>query len=455
MGQESKYLAAREYPVYNYVEVRGKIVIDKNLSRLNLCTVQLKQISAEFCHQMEQKLAGEAASLKMLPSYLFPAVGLEQGVFLAIDFGGTNVRVLEVYLAGNRWLQVKRKRIFPLRTSLIDYTAKECTGEMLFDYIASEIADFVGGQDQIYLLGHTFSFPFSQAQANQALLLNWTKEFQTSDVVGRDVTLLLTAALNKRGFDCIMPIAVMNDAVATLLAASYQQPNVTIGSICGTGHNSCYVESNLGSAGIINLESGNFAGIPLTVWDKMLDSNSECPGEQLLEKQVSGGYLGKLVSLIFAGLIQGQGGGREAVSPLISLTGEGLSKILSATSLTAIAEIVRDYDLELTHEQCQLLTAVISAVVKRSARLVAATFSGIIAHIDPQLQKLHCIAIDGSLYEKMPGYARQLQQALVEIEGSKAKNIRLLLMKDGSGIGAAIGAALCQREVVNNNSPKN
>ncbi len=421
-------------------------MIEKQLSSLNLSVKQLEQMSAGFCQDMERALAGQASSLKMLSSYLPPATGLEQGLFLAVDFGGTNVRVLEIYLAGNHWLQVQRKKIFPLKTRSIDYTAKDCTGAMLFDYIASEIADFVGSQDVSYLLGHTFSFPFVQLQANQAVLLNWTKEFQTSDVVGQDVTHLLIAALHRQGLTSITPIAVMNDTVATFLTASYQQSQVTIGSICGTGHNSCYVEANQDSAVIMNLESGNFAGIPLTVWDKILDEGSEHPGKQLLEKQVSGGYLGKLVSLIFLDLVHECDGDATAVlDQSFSLTGEDLATILLAPSPQTLAQRVIIPGMKLTMADCELLKIITAAVTARSARLVAATFSGILAHVDPQLQKRHCIAIDGSLYEKMPGYAGQLRKALVKLHGMKAAAIRLALVKDGSGIGAAIGAALCQR----------
>jgi hexokinase len=421
-------------------------MIDKTLSCLNLSVEQLKQISEKFCQDMEQALAGQPTSLKMLSSYLPPATGIEHGLFLVVDFGGTNVRVLEVYLAGNHWLRVERKRVFPLKTRSIDYTAKDCTGEMLFDYIASEIANFVGGSTANYLLGHTFSFPFVQLQANQAVLLDWTKEFQTSDVVGQDVTSLLTAALSRQGVTGITPIVVMNDTVATFLTASYQQAQVTIGSICGTGHNSCYVETNRDSTVIMNLESGNFAGIPLTPWDKMLDERSANPGRQLLEKQVSGGYLGKLVSLIFTELIRTRTGEAAAVlDQEISLTGEDLANILLAPSPTILASEAIIPGAKLTMADCELLKIVTAAVTERSARLVAATFSGILAHVDPQLHNQHCIAIDGSLYEKMPGYAEQIRQALVELQGMKAAAVRLTLVKDGSGIGAAVGAALYQR----------
>lgn len=418
-------------------------MINEKLHCLFLSGAQLNRIAANFFYQMTAALAGKKSSLKILSSYLPAASGAEKGHFLALDFGGTNVRVLDIDLAGNRQLAIKRKHSFPLKTKNIDYTAHECTGEMLFDYIVDELAGFVEPK-QTYLLGHTFSFPFSQQRANEAILSTWTKEFKTRDVVGYDVTRLLIQALERRGLVQITPTAVMNDTVATLLAASYQQPYVTIGSICGTGHNSCYVETKKQSNVIINLESGNFDGIPGTAWDKLLDSSSAQPGAQLLEKQVSGAYLGKLVGLIFDELVRVQAQGRDHVLSTqgVSLTGEDLSKILSAAQGQEISKQLLSYGVTLTADDCSLLQSITQAVVVRSARLAAASYSGILTHVDPNLDAMHCIAIDGSLYEKMPGYANELCQALSEIYGDKSKNIILELVKDGSGMGAAVGAAL-------------
>lgn len=419
-------------------------MINEKLQCLALSGAQLNRIAANFFYQMTAALAGKKSSLKILSSYLSAASGAEQGKFLALDLGGTNVRVLEIDLVGNRQLEIKRKHSFPLKTTELDYTTHECTGEMLFDYIADELAGFVEPK-QTYLLGHTFSFPFSQHKANEAILSTWTKEFKTRDVVGRDVTKLLIQSLKRCGLVQITPKAVMNDTVATLLAASYQQPYVTIGSICGTGHNSCYVETKEQSNVIINLESGNFDGIPSTAWDKLLDSCSAQPGAQLLEKQVSGAYLGKLVGLIFDELVRMQGQDYAHVllsNQGISLTGEDLSRILSAAQDSEIAKQFLSHGITLTADDCRLLQSITQAVVVRSARLTAASYGGILTHVDPELADMHCIAIDGSLYEKMPGYANELRQALAEIYGDHSKNIILKLVKDGSGMGAAVGAAL-------------
>lgn len=47
-------------------------------------------------------------------------------------------------------------------------------------------------------LGFTFSFPLTQIGLTKGLLINWTKGFSCSGVVGKDVVKLLKDAINRR-----------------------------------------------------------------------------------------------------------------------------------------------------------------------------------------------------------------------------------------------------------------
>jgi hexokinase len=372
---------------------------------LTLTPAQEDAVVRAFRAAMATGLAGEPGALKMLPSHLGKPSGDERGFFLALDFGGSNVRVQLVELCGQgKWL-VRRQTAAPLRdpAGAYDHTAAAATGEQLFDFLAAQIASLVDdGRD--YHLGHTFSFPCRQPDIGHAFLLGWTKEIKTAGVEGREVNGLLAAALARRGLERVRPVAAINDTVGTLLAAAYRDPSVDIAAICGTGHNTCYYDGDRGM--IINMESGNFAALPLSRWDDHLDAASERPGAQRLEKAVAGRYLGELVRLIIADA------GGEA-GPPYSLAAEDLARWLAEPD-----------------GPCRRLAAL---VAERSARLVAATFRGVQAHIDPARRNKHTIAIDGSLYEKMPGYAGMLAAAL----GASP-----VLAKDGSGAGAAVAAAL-------------
>lgn len=431
------------------------------LSKLQSLTIQLtilpnqiNIIADNFRQAMLDGLAGKNSSLKMLPSYLNKPSRNEVGTFLALDFGGTNVRVLLAELLGQGLFKVHAHIGVPLKDHYgqYNYISSQSTADQLFDFIALQIAAIVKG-DGTYPLGHTFSFPTHQTGLNSGTLIHWTKEIETTGMDGHNITELLTAALIRKNLTNVLPQAIINDTVGALLAAAYANPATDIGSICGTGHNTAYIEplSPLTHRPmIINLESGNFNQLPFTSYDSLLDAHSEKPGAQLLEKMVSGHYIGELVRIIAcdlfdAGLLSASSG-RDRLSAPYLLNGAHISLLQedNTTDLTLIASWLES-SLSITGSSIQdrqILKLIASLICMRSARLVAATYLGIIKHIDPNLENPHNIAIDGSLYEKMPGYAETIRATLSEALGLKAINVTTALTKDGSGIGAAIATAI-------------
>ena len=258
---------------------------------------------------------------------------------------------------------------------------------------------------------------------------------------GQVVNDLLRAALVRNGVGNVRPTAVINDTVAVLLAAAYKQSATYIGSIYATGHNTCYLEPYKDEAKarmIINLESGAFNKIAPNTYDKILDGQSEKPNEQRLEKMVSGRYLGVLFGLAIAD-------GVEESTKHYDFTSIDLSAILSdkTTSLNEVKKIM-EVKLERTilQEECEWIKALAEAIVIRSARLVAATFAGIIWHLNGDTISKQHIAIDGSLYEKMPLCVESIQKALYDILGEQASVVDTVLENGGSGLGAAIASAI-------------
>ena len=388
---------------------------------------QIAKISTAFCREMQAGLGKKPSSLKMLTSFLDKPRGDEQGCFIALDFGGTNVRVLVVELLGQGKFCVKKQLAKPLKAidGEYDYGSPTATAQQLFDFLAAEIAAAAEGNLQ-YGLGHTFSFPCSQQSVNSARLLHWTKEIDTRGVEGQDVTVLLQESLGRRGVRNVKPLAVINDTTGTLLTAAYQDPDVDVGSICGTGHNTCYAQPLSGGGFMImNMESGNFNKLDRTKYDMQLDRDSDRPGEQILEKMTSGRYLGELCRLILS---------------------DGIHKGAVAAHLLAGYE--RPYSLTTEHmarfieskdARFKLIKVVAAALLRRSARLVAASYGGIFQHLDGGVNR-HTVAVDGSLYEKAPGYKEEINNVLQHIFGD-GENMRTVAVKDGSGIGAAIAAA--------------
>lgn len=421
--------------------------------QFRLSASQIIDIAKQFETEMMSGLAGQHGSLKMLRTFMQKPSGNETGTFITIDFGGTNIRLQLVNLLGEGRYEVKQQQSFFLKDpcGIYDYTSQKATANDLFDFIARQIEDLVE-QDQLYPLGHTFSFPCRQLKANRAVLISWTKEFKTSGVEGQEITGLLEKALAKRGLSQVIPAAIINDTTGTLLAASYGDPRADIGSICGTGHNTCYLEPlepATRAPMILNMESGNFNKFPLTVYDQALDRASEKPGEQPLEKAVSGHYIGEISRLILQDLIDGgllfKGKNLDLAANINPITAGDLAQILAddTQDLIHISHWLQTtgYPSPLPLEDRQALKDIASLVATRSARLVAATYIGILRHIDPELTRQHVIGVDGSMFEKMPGYRTKIQEVLQEIYRDKADQVSLVLAKDGSGIGAAIAAA--------------
>jgi hexokinase len=428
--------------------------VEEACGQIELSSGGLQQVAARFEAAMRAGLAGRPSSLRMLPSYIARPTGAEWGEAIAIDFGGTNVRILKVSLA-NRQAQFGKFSNFTLKDpgGAYDYTRVETQAKELFDFIARHVADVMAGDRSTLPLGHTFSFPCRQEGINRAVLIQWTKEIRTSGVEGRDVTPLLAAALERQGVRNVRPRAVINDTVGTLLAAAYQLRDVEVGSICGTGHNTCYLEPRhplTGKPMIVNMEAGSFDGVTLTPFDQAVNEASVRPGGQLLEKMVSGAYLGEVVLAALRTMVA------ERLLPAGNrgwdrgmLTGVHLSQVLEDGADCGKTKSVAQIQLgltELTSEQLLAIRRVVESVAGRSARLVGATFAGILRYLDPGLEREHVVAIDGSLYAHMPFYDAGIRAGLEACLGPGAGRVTTSLIKDGSGIGAAIAALVADAQ---------
>lgn len=160
---------------------------------------KLKEISDHFVKELEKGLSKEGGSIPMIPTWCmsFPD-GNEQGTFLALDMGGTNLRVCEVTLSKEKGefdiIQSKYKMPQELKTG---------TAEELWEYIADCLQQFVEyhheGEDVGQLpLGFTFSYPATQDFIDHGVLQRWTKGFDIDGVEGKDVVPPFEAALKER-----------------------------------------------------------------------------------------------------------------------------------------------------------------------------------------------------------------------------------------------------------------
>ncbi len=404
---------------------------------------ELKSIAAAFRYDIEGGIddTGES-SLRMLKSYIGLPTGEEKGEYLALDFGGTNLRVVLIRLDGNGKFEVLKKVAKPLVVpGEYDFICADAKADELFDFIADMVEEAIdGNHDKKYLLGHTFSFPSSQTNIYNARLIIWTKEFATQGVEGKVVNDLLKEALARKNLSNVEPTAVINDTVAVLLAAAYKLGNTNIGSIYATGHNTCYFEPYTTKglpAMVINMESGGFNKLGINKYDYKLDQESEKPYEQRLEKMVSGRYMGELLGYCLSDAWD---------IPKVDFTSIDISGMLEDNSdkLTKVCQLVNEKTgLTIDADDAAWVKALAETIAARSAQAVVATYCGIIWHLypDDNIPKQN-IAVDGSVYEKMPTIKENMQKAIYEIMGENAEKLQLVLENGGSALGAALAAAM-------------
>ena len=410
---------------------------------------RLHEIAASFRQDLQLGLRDTTlSSMRMLKSYVGLPSGKETGEYLALDFGGTNIRVFKIRLDGDGKFEILKRVGRPLIVpGEYNYISKDATAEQMFDFIAALIDEAIDGdRSQKFYLGHTFSFPSTQDNLYNARLIIWTKEFATQGVEGQVANDLLVEALKRRGADNVEPVAVLNDTVAVLLSAAYKTPDTFIGSIYATGHNTCYLEPSIhdancfGAGGmILNLECGNFSKLVPNRFDKEYDEESEKPGEQRFEKMVSGRYMGELLGMAIAELL-GEKGKKYGLSSIdMSMMILDESENLQRASDIIMAKVGRELELD----DVKKIRELASAIVIRSARLVAASFVALVWQRagSGKIQKQH-VAVDGSVYEKMPLAKENITKAISELLGEDAANVDTILDNGGSGLGAAIAAAM-------------
>jgi len=421
----------------------------------------LKNMINEMHTEMQNGLSGYTSSLPMIPSFVNIPEGNEKGHFLALDLGGTNFRVVKVVLDGKGGALVTASSKYVLKKKDI-----QGTGEDLFNFIALCIKEFVNEnnieESEIVDLGFTFSFAVEQTNIAAGTLIGWSKGFTSSGVVGEDVVVCLNEALRRNGIFNIRVAALVNDTVGTLVAKNYTEKTCDVGVILGTGTNACYSETMANitkwrgvrhnKSMIINMEWGIFDKLPLTYYDKILDKNTANPKDHILEKMISGLYLGELMRLILRDMasrgIYFNDKDMLGFARIGSFKTEYMSRIVedSSLNLVDVEAFMKEYGfVSITKETIEVMKEVSLIIAGRSAKLAGTAIGAVIAWKDPELREKHTVGIDGSLFEKFPGYADMMYKVLNVLFGDKSDKIRLDIAKDGSGKGAAIIAAIASQ----------
>ncbi|TDL18251.1 hexokinase [Rickenella mellea] len=472
-GQTTLAMHTRTQDEEDLPHATKKTMVDhlrKYESAFTLTPQRMRMITEAFKDTLEHGLKEYGQIVPMIPTYVFGwPTGEEKGDFLAVDLGGTNLRVCLVTLQGEGKFEITQTKY------RLTEEQKHGDGEKLFDFCAECLQTFINTNTpedgtglikpgQELALGFTFSYPCAQERIDHGQLIRWTKGFGAHNTEGRDVAAMFRTSLEKLHLP-VKLTALINDTTGTLIASHYVNPRTKIAVIFGTGCNAAYMENvseigkidNLGiekSAQMaINCEWGAFDSfqhehLPRTKYDQIVDETSNKPGEQAFEKLISGRYLGEILRLVIC----------ELTDEGVLFLGQNTYKIEKAYSFdTAFLSLMESdpteellmiigifshfFALETTLAERQFFRALARLVGRRAARLSACGIAAIVGKMG-YLEEGCAVGADGSLYNKYPKFADRVHEGLQDIFGDKGRNIVTHHAEDGSGVGSAIIAAM-------------
>ncbi|KAK4689198.1 hexokinase, partial [Tremellales sp. Uapishka_1] len=470
---------------YNFPHAEKKTMADhlrKYESLLTLTPQRMRMIVHAFETTLDNGLKKDGQIVPMIPTYVFGwPTGEEVGEFLALDLGGTNLRVCLVTLQGHGKFEITQTKY------RLTEEQKQDDGANLFDFCAECLSSFISdnlGRDAshgILPLGFTFSYPCDQERidhgskriqpsaqnttdSSTAELIRWTKGFGAPNTEGKDVAQMFANSLKK--YDVPIELtALINDTTGTLIASNYVDPHTKIAVIFGTGCNAAYMETaenipKMSHVGLpagqrmaINCEWGAFDSfehqhLPRTKYDIIIDESSNKPGEQSFEKMIAGLYLGEIFRLILVELFDNGdlflGQNTYKLEKAYAFDTAFLSLMESDTTdelLTIIGVFSHFFGVETTLEERQFFKKLAVLIGTRAARLSACGIAAIVSK-KGYLDTGCAVGADGSLYNKYPGFPARIHQALFDIFGEKGKKIVTHHAEDGSGVGSAIIAAM-------------
>ena len=364
--------------------------------------VVLDDCARQFADAMAEGLKGNRTGMQMLPTYISAEGQVPRNEkIIVMDAGGTNFRRAVAWFNDDGELVLDQFEIYPMPG-----TWGEMRLNAFFDQIADYIMPIIKESDKICFC---FSYATDALPNRDGRLQRFCKEVQVRDSEGIEVCAELKKALRRNGVmeekDCVL----INDSVAALLGgkavAGEQDYDSWVGYIYGTGLNACYVEKNaniaeVGGDGemIVNMEAGMHIGFPMGEADRLLDEDSELPGDHMFEKMVAGGYLGRVMALT-ALLLSERG--------LFSHDAAHALRRVEAFTLADIGEFLDGGEFQngeddpiagMDEQDREILLTLCDRLYERAAKLVVLSIGAVLTHIGKE--KMVCCTMEGTTFRK-------------------------------------------------------
>ncbi|EAA31127.1 actin-like ATPase domain-containing protein [Neurospora crassa] len=424
----------------------------------------------------------------MLPSYNHQLPGgHESGQYLAVDIGGSTLRVGVVDLKGRQTTDDDDSTIVHMDSYKIDRNVRLLRGAFFFKWMARKVetslkkaidaghiskAEYELGNPMP--MGLAWSFPLEQTSPNGGNICPMGKSFLACDgLMGQDLGATCNKILQELRVN-VEVVSIVNDSNATLLSSAYSSPSARFGLILGTGVNiAAHLPVNLigkskfgerpdswyeqASHVMVNTELGMFGRdiLPLTRWDKILKAGHERPDFQPLEHLVSGYYLGEVFRIALLEAIKTTGllGGK--IPPLLldaySMDTGTMSLIINGRDARGKAEAVFSqlYHLPAGYpstEDMRFMQQLAGYIAQRSASIVAASVfalwelkneaeQNVLNNLEPEspfseetalelMMEQTTVGYTGSVLECFPGYKETLQRYLDQLMMSSGHDLK-------------------------------
>ncbi|POS84750.1 hypothetical protein EPUL_001166 [Erysiphe pulchra] len=444
--------------------------VDKELS-LSLKERHLLELSNNLKIQYYESLQDPSC---MLPSFNYQLpTGNESGKFIAVDLGGSTLRVAFIQLLGSDIYRPESK-ILSLRAFKITTEVKNLSGHSFFNWMAARIEETLREHDilnTILHMGVSWSFPLEQTSHRNGLLMKMGKGFSAADtLLKQDLADLIQDSCNSLGLSVHLD-AITND--------SYSDNATIFSLILGTGVNigahlpaRLFPTSKIGSHPPVGYASAKHVLVnteismigksilPETTWDIKLKNDHPNPDYQPFEHLVSGRYLGEIIRLILIDGIETVGFFGGIVPPSLrekySLETETISLIESDQSFNQLKAYQifceRHPSVILpTNRDILALRFISSRVVYRASGLVAAAIYALwqlrneANNIAVENYVKSSVACTGSVIEYYPGFKAMCQEHLDSLSlasGTSKGIVQLVSITESSLIGAAVASAV-------------
>ena len=393
-------------------------------------------------------LAHEQEALNMIPTYIEVGrpIATDETV-IVMDAGGTNFRVATLRFDADYKPVIEHYQTFDMPGS-----HGPISRIAFFDRVVDILEPVLGQSRRI---GFCFSYATEIYPNRDGRVLNFSKEIELPEVVGTLIGDNIREALERRGLDSDIEIAILNDTVAALLGGVSQTQGRDfesyIGFILGTGTNTAYTEqvSAIGKLGrpddqgrmIINMESGSYPIATRSVVDEAIDRDTVMPGTYLFEKVISGRYQGlqlwhTLGYATEAGLF----------SPAFV---RGFAGVTELDSMELDHFLFRPQGDNRLANLCQTdddrlnLYYLIDNLFERAARLATVNLAAVMKHMDAGRNPLHPVGIsaEGTTFYKAKLLKPKIDLLMATYTNQKLGLYHEFIRGENSNlIGAAIAA---------------